>query len=73
MEIIMILGVWSDGHREGRGCITFADGSGYAGEFKKDRPHGKGTCRWQSGPLVEFTVSHFLSFTVLSNSLFSLS
>ena len=39
----MFEGEWRNGKREGNGLERFADGvSVYSGDFKRDRPHGKG-------------------------------
>jgi len=41
-------GDWSDGHRI-QGTVMFADGNTYIGEFRKDKPHGKGKFTFVTG------------------------
>jgi hypothetical protein len=43
------VGKFKDGYIEGRGTISFHDGTEYSGQWKKNKFHGEGTRRFQNG------------------------
>jgi len=42
-------GRWSNGVKEGKGVLTFANGSIYEGQFSKGLRHGYGKMKYPSG------------------------
>ncbi len=59
------LGQWVEGRREGNGKMVYSDGAEYVGEWARDVPHGKGTIRWTSGLLEEYSVLCFFRAEIL--------
>lgn len=52
------VGQWENGEKQGRGVMTYPDGSKYDGEWKSGERHGKGALNMANGDRYVGTFKH---------------